>query len=67
MQHAHVKRKERHMKPVTLKEFYSDPALHSRLERAASRERARAMREGLTWLMAHLKPRHPLHWIERLG
>ena len=62
------------MNTPTLKEFYDDPALRRRLYRAAARERTRAVREGLahslggvTWLVAHLKPRRPVHWIERLG
>ena len=55
------------MNTTTLKEFYDDPALRSRLYRYAARERARAVRHGVTWLVAHLKPRRPAHWIERLG
>jgi hypothetical protein len=67
MQHTHVKRKEHPMNTITLKEFYDDPALRGRLYRAAARERARAVRHGVTWLVAHLKARRPAHWIERLG
>jgi hypothetical protein len=67
MQHAHVKRKENHMNPITLQEFYNDPALRRRLYRAAARERNRAVREGVAWLVAHLTPRRPARWIERLG
>jgi len=67
MQHAHVKRKENHMNPITLQEFYNDPALRRRLYRAAARERTRAVREGFTWLVTHLKPHRPTHWLERLG
>jgi len=55
------------MNPITLQEFYNDPALRRRLYRAAARERTRAVREGFTWLVTHLKPHRPTHWLERLG
>ena len=74
MQHVHVKRKENHMNRYMLEEFHNDPALRLRLFSDARRERMRAVREGLavllgglTWLVAHLKPRRPARWIERLG
>jgi hypothetical protein len=78
MQHAHVKRKEKQMNRFIMEEFYNDPALGRRLYEATRRDRARAIGAGLAWLfgsvvrlskqvVAHLKPRHPVHWIERLG
>jgi hypothetical protein len=78
MQHAHVKRKEKHMNRFIMEEFYNDPALGRRLYEETRRERARAVGAGLAWLfgalrslaahvVARLKPRRPVHWIERLG
>jgi hypothetical protein len=78
MQHVHVKRKEKHMNRFIMEEFYNDPALGRRLYEAARRDRALAIGAGLAWLfghlvrlsrqaIAHLKPRRPVHWIERLG
>lgn len=59
------------MNTVSLKEFYDDPALRRRLYRAASKERARAVRQGVAWIGAHaaalFAPRRPARWIERLG
>ena len=62
------------MNRYMLEEFHSDPALRRRLFGDARRERMHAVREGfdallggLAWLAAHLKPRRPARWIERLG
>ena len=55
------------MNRFIMEEFYNDPALVRRLYGEAHRERMRAVREGLAWLVAHLKPRRQVHWIERLG
>ena len=66
------------MNRFIMEEYYRDPALGRRLYEAAHRERARAIGAGLAWLFgnlvrltrqvaAHLKPRRPVHWIERLG
>ena len=62
------------MNPITLEEFHSDPAQRRRLYEMAHRERARAVRAGLTWLRrkiaARLAPHlyvRPARWIERLG
>ena len=62
------------MNRYMLEEFHSDPALRRRLFGDARRERMRAVRAalaallgGFNWLVAHLKPRRPVHWIERLG
>ena len=44
MHHAHVNCKEKQMKPITLEDFYNDPDFYGRVERAAQRERALAVR-----------------------
>jgi len=70
MQHAHVKRKEKHMKPITLEDFQNDPALRRRLFETAHRERSRAIYAGFAWLRDCLTPRfhfHPARWLNRLG
>jgi hypothetical protein len=70
MHHVHVKRKEKQMNRYVMEEFYQDPQLRRRLFSEARRERNRAVRAGLAWLVRHLKPN--LHfsaprWTERLG
>ena len=66
------------MNRFIMEEYYNDPALGRRLYEAASRDRALAIAAGFAWLfgalrslatyvVAHLKPRRPVHWIERLG
>jgi hypothetical protein len=74
MQYVHVKRKETRMNRYLMEEFYRTPGLRERLDRAAHRERARALHDGLVWLWSHTKtllaPRlhaRPSRWIERLG
>jgi hypothetical protein len=70
MHHAHVKRKENHMYPITLEAFQNDPALRRRLFETAHRERARAMYAGFAWLRDCLTPRiyfRPSRWLNRLG
>lgn len=74
MQHVHVKRKEQTMNRYVMEEFYRDPALLDRLMLKAHRERARAMGDGLAWLLGRAKtllsPRlhvRPGQWLERLG
>jgi hypothetical protein len=70
MQHAHVKRKENPMNRFSIDEYYQNPALRERLIDEARRERSRAIRAGLAWLLRHLAPRFdfgPRQWMERLG
>jgi hypothetical protein len=74
MHHAHVKRKENPMNPITLQEFYDNPALRRRLYRAAARDRALAIRAGIAWLREHagawllsLVHRPEGRWLVRLG
>ena len=60
------------MNRYVMEEFYRLPDLHDRLERAAHRERARALRAGFNWLVAQLKARftphaRPARWLARLG
>ncbi|MEO8144141.1 MAG: hypothetical protein ABI654_07995 [Betaproteobacteria bacterium] len=66
------------MNRFIMEEFYNDPALGRRLYEAAHRDRAQAIAAGLAWLFgnlvrlssqvaAHLMPRRPARWIERLG
>jgi hypothetical protein len=73
------KRKESRMNRFIMEEFHNNPAvLRRRLSAQAHRERNRAMRESLAWLigslgslatraMARLRPGRPVRWIERLG
>jgi hypothetical protein len=72
MHHAHVKRKEKPMNRYVMEEFYRLPDLRERLERAAHRERARALYAGFNWLLAQLKARltprlRPARSLARLG
>jgi hypothetical protein len=72
MHHVHVKRKETLMNRYAIEEYYRIPDLHGRLDRAARRNRARALHEGAVWLWNHAKalvtPRaHAARWIARLG
>ena len=65
------------MKPITLEDFYNDPDFYGRVERAAQRERALAVRGAIAWLFGgvghafgYVKARlmaRPERWIERLG
>jgi len=62
------------MNRYVIEEFYQDPALRHRLFGEARRERNRALRAGLAWLLEHAKalvaPRNSVRqprWIERLG
>ena len=60
------------MKPITLEDFYNDPDLYGRVERAAQRERALAVRAAFAWLARQIADRltprsRPSSWIARLG
>jgi len=65
------------MYPITLEAFQNDPALRRRLFEMAHRERARAIYEGLAWLLGgFVRLRdcltlpfrsRPARWINRLG
>jgi hypothetical protein len=72
MHHTHVKRKEKPMNRYVMEEFHRLPDLRERMERAAHRERARALHAGFSWLLAQLKARftprlRPARWLARLG
>jgi hypothetical protein len=73
MQHTHVKRKEYPMNRYSIEEFYTDPSLRRRLFEDAHRERALAVKAGLSWLWKQVQgllPRNhgrPGRWIARLG
>lgn len=77
MHHAHVKYKEHRMNRYLLDELYGDPRFSYRLEQAAHRERARAIRAGAYWLngliaqararLASLARPGFGRWVERLG
>jgi hypothetical protein len=74
MHHAHVKRKENPMNCYVPEELYSIPDLRERLDRAAHRNRARAIYGAAAWLWSRAKSlaaqrTHALpgRWIARLG
>jgi hypothetical protein len=68
MHPSHVKSKEHPMNPITLQDFYNDPALRRRLYAMAQKERAGAVRAGFAWLRRRLTPGlAPGQWIGRLG
>lgn len=62
------------MNRYLLDELYGDPRFSYRLEQAAHRERARAIRAGAGWLIAQARARLASlarpgfgRWVERLG
>ncbi len=58
------------MNRFVTEELYRIPELRQRLDRAARRERNRALRAAFAGLRRHLVPHfdfHPGHWMERLG
>ena len=68
MHHAHVKRKENTMTPITLERYLNEPGLAPRLYAEARRERAATLRRLLKALVERLTPRpRQLRRIARLG
>jgi hypothetical protein len=68
MHHAHVKRKEKPMNPITLDRYMNEPDLDLRLHAEARRARAALMGRLFNSLVERLTPRpRPIHWLTRLG
>jgi hypothetical protein len=68
MQHAHVKRKEKPMNPITLERYLNEPELDLRLHAAARRARAALMGRLFNSLLERLTPHaRPGAWLARLG
>ena len=68
MHYVHVKRKENPMNTITLEYYRSHPALATRLQAAARRERSKEMFRLLKVLVEKLTPQAlPGRWLARLG